>query len=66
MIIIIRCRKSERKVNLKQFEDAVRMLSEKKYPGDPKAMEKMKAKLMAPTTHPGATVRHNREHFSES
>ena len=32
------------------------MLSEKKYPGDPKAMQKMQSKLTVPTTHPGATV----------
>ena len=50
------CRKAERKLTLEQFEQAVRMLSEKKYPGDPKAMQKLQSKLNTPTTHPGATV----------
>ena len=50
------CRKAERKLTLEQFEQAVRMLSETKYPGDPKAMQKLQSKLTTPTTHPGATV----------
>lgn len=43
-------------MTLEQFQQAVRMLSEKKYPGDPKAMEKLQSKLSSPGTHPGATV----------
>ena len=33
------------------------MLADKKYPGDPKGLEKIQSKLGEPTTHPGATVR---------
>lgn len=51
------CRKTERKLTLEQFEVAVKMLAEKKYPGDPGAMGKMQSKLSSgPALHPGATV----------
>jgi hypothetical protein len=47
--------KTERKLTLAQFQEAVRMLGEKKYPGDPQALKKIQSKLSTPTTHPGAT-----------
>jgi hypothetical protein len=48
--------KTERKLTLEQFEVAVKMLGEKKYPGDPRAMSKIQSKLSSgPTTHPGTT-----------
>lgn len=49
-------------MTLEQFQQAVRMLSEKKYPGDPKAMEKLQSKLTSPSTHPGATVMQKQSH----
>ena len=54
------CRKTERKITFAQFEDALKLMAEKKYPGDPKGLQKLRAKLTAgsagPATH-GATVR---------
>ena len=43
-----------------QFEVAVDMMGEKKYPRDPRASSKIRSKLTSgtgPSTHPGATVR---------
>lgn len=56
--VFLACRKTERKLTLEQFEVAVKMLAEKKYPGDPGAMSKIQSKLSSgPALHPGATVR---------
>ena len=52
----ILCRKMERKLTVHQFEKAVKMVADKKYPGDPKGLEKIQSKLTGPTTHPEATV----------
>lgn len=42
---------------MRQFGEAVKMLAEKKYPGDPRAVNKLQSKLSSgPTTHPEATV----------
>ena len=51
------CRKTERKLAMEQFEVAVELLGAKKYPGDPRATDKIRSKLTsAPNTHPGTTV----------
>ena len=57
---LAQCRKTERKLTVGQFKEAVKMLAEKKYPGDPRAVNKIQSKLtsVAPTTHPDATVSH--------
>lgn len=55
--MFLACRKTERKLTLEQFEVAVKMLAEKKYPGDLGAMGKIQSKLSSgPALHPGATV----------
>lgn len=38
--------KSERKITYAQFEEAVKLMAEKKYPGDPEAFDKLKAKII--------------------
>jgi len=48
-----------RKITFGQFQEAVKLLAEKKYPGDEDAVEKLTAKIIegkGPTTH-GVTVR---------
>jgi len=47
-----------RKINYKQFEAALKMMAEKKYPGDEEGLEKLKAKILetgGPVAH-GVTV----------
>lgn len=49
-----------RKINFKQFEDALKMIAEKKFPGTEDSLEKLKAKILeggGPMTH-GVTVSH--------
>lgn len=51
-------RKTERKVTFKQFQEAVKLLAEKKYPGDPSGLSKLTTKITSgkgPTTS-GTTV----------
>lgn len=51
--------KTERKMKLEQFEVALGLLAEKKYPGQPDGVEKIKARIATgsgPLTH-GVTVR---------
>ncbi len=51
-------RKTDRKITFSQFEDAVRHLAEKKYPGDPSGVQKLTRKLTSgdgPSAH-GTTV----------
>ena len=52
--------KTERKITFGQFQDALKLVAETKYPGDPKGYEKITTKLTSskagPTTA-GATVR---------
>jgi hypothetical protein len=38
--------KTERKINYKQFEAALKLMAEKKYPGDDDGLQKLKAKIM--------------------
>ena len=50
--------KTERKMTLEQFEVALGFLAEKKYPGQPDGVEKLKARIATgsgPLTH-GVTV----------
>lgn len=50
--------KTERKITLEQFEVALGLLAEKKYPGEQDGVSKLKARIAAaqgPLTH-GATV----------
>ena len=54
------CSKSERKITFDQFQEAVKLLAETKYPGDPKGFEKITTKLTSSKSGPvtaGATVR---------
>jgi len=47
-----------RKINYKQFEAALKLMAEKKYPGDDGGLEKLRAKILesgGPATH-GVTV----------
>jgi len=37
--------KSERKITFAQFEEALKLMAEKKYPGDAEALSKLKAKI---------------------
>jgi len=53
-----------RKITFAQFEQAVKLLAEKKYPDDPDAVDKLKAKIIegkGPTAH-GVTVGDMRDH----
>ena len=48
-----------RKINYKQFEAALKLMAEKKYPGDDSGLEKLKAKILetgGPVAH-GVTVK---------
>jgi hypothetical protein len=38
--------KSERKITFAQFEEALKLMAEKKYPDDPEALNKLKAKIL--------------------
>lgn len=52
-------RKTERKITFEQFQVALKLLAEKKYPGDSSGMDKIKAKLTSGSSGPvtsGATV----------
>ena len=54
------CSKSERKITFDQFQEALKLLAETKYPGDPKGFEKITTKLTSSKSGPvtaGATVR---------
>jgi len=47
-----------RKINYKQFEAALKMMAEKKYPGDESGLDKLKNKILetgGPVAH-GVTV----------
>jgi len=51
-------RLSRRKINYKQFEAALKLMAEKKYPGDDGGLEKLKTKILetgGPVAH-GVTV----------
>ena len=48
-----------RKINYKQFEAALKLMAEKKYPGDDGGLEKLKSKILetgGPVAH-GVTVK---------
>ena len=52
------CVWQRRKITFAQFQEAVKLLAEKKYPGDPEAVDKLKAKIFegkGPAAH-GVTV----------
>jgi len=56
-VCVFRC-VYRRKINYKQFEAALKMMAEKKYPGDDNGLEKLEAKLLesgGPVAH-GVTV----------
>ena len=58
MLIMCHYSKSERKITYEQFEVAVGLLAEKKYPGVANGLERIRVKLTSgsgPSTH-GATV----------
>ena len=54
-------RKTDRKITFKQFEEAVGLLAEKKYPGAPNGLAKITALITSsktgPATHSEAAVR---------
>lgn len=55
-------RKAERKITFEQFQEAVKLLAEIKYPGDPNGVRKITTKLMSDSSGPvvsGATVSDN-------
>ena len=39
--------KTDRKINFKQFQDALKLMAEKKYPGDVDGLKKLEDKIMA-------------------
>ena len=39
------CRKTDRKINFEQFQDGVKQIAEKKYPGDPNGLRKLESKI---------------------
>lgn len=40
-------RKAERKINFKQFKEAVKLMAEKKYPGNPDGVAKLEELIAA-------------------
>ena len=51
--------KTERKITFEQFQDALKLLAEKKFPGDPNGMKKITSKLTGGSSGPvisGGTV----------
>ena len=59
IVLPLNCRKTERKITFEQFQDALKLVAEKKYPGDPSAVKKLTAKLTSGSKGPvtaGATV----------
>lgn len=61
--MIVLCSKSDRKITFDQFNDALKLLAEKKYPGDPNGVNKLSEKITSgsgPSAH-GVTVSYHRE-----
>ena len=62
------CRKTERKITFEQFQEALKLLAETKYPGDAGGLKKITSKLTSTGSGPvtaGATVGNKYVYVSE-